>query len=203
MTSSKLDRLVASAYQTLAGGRADAALPLLDEALAALPAPDQRPALQARLHGWRCQALLDLRRPAEASTAALHAIRAARAAGDDDGVIALRQLQQQAAAQAAALRAAPAGDDDSPLALAVAALDAGALQKGELLALGAREHARRAADPRGEVFALLALARIPRRAASAIRQAAQVADTSGDKNLVTAVARAASAAGVPLTPRVF
>ena len=47
------------------------------------------------------------------------------------------------------------------------------------------------------------LARLPHRTESALKQAHQIADTSGDMNLVTAVARAAKAAGVDFGVRVF
>jgi hypothetical protein len=52
-------------------------------------------------------------------------------------------------------------------------------------------------------MALLALARAPGEAEAAVREAADVADRSNDMNLVTAVARAARAAGVVLPPLIF
>ena len=58
-------------------------------------------------------------------------------------------------------------------------------------------------DAREEVLSLLALARIPGRCEAAIKDAQSVADSSSDKNLVTAVARAARAAGVPLPKQIF
>ena len=87
--------------------------------------------------------------------------------------------------------------------MAVAALDAGKLKSGELLALGALRQARDANDNRESVLALLALARLPHRTEAALMQAHAIADASGDMNLVTAVAHAAKAAGMSFGVRVF
>ncbi len=195
----RADLLAWQVYQRLVGKNAAGALALVDEAL--LAAAD-RPALRARLRSWQAQALLDLRRPQEASQAALRGVRAAQAAADPDGVSALRKLQAQALAQAAALKVAPP-DERTPVGLAAAALDAGRTQAGELLALGALAQARAVGDPREIVLALLALARLPHRTEAALQQAQQVADAAGDMNLVTAVSKAASAAGVTFAPHIF
>ena len=87
--------------------------------------------------------------------------------------------------------------------MAVAALDAGRTQAGELLALGALSQARAAQDNREIILALLALARLPHRTTAALKQAHGVADASGDMNLVTAVSRAAKAAGVEFDVFIF
>lgn len=193
------DGLAVEIYRRLSRQDAQGAMELFEDALAASV---DRPALRARLHGWRAQALLQLRRPEDASSAALQGIRAARAAGDADGLTALRDLQSQALAQAGALKAPPP-DVTTPVGLAVSALDAGKLKSGELLALGALRQALDAKDNRESVLALLALARLPHRTEAALMQAHAIADSSGDMNLVTAVARAAKAAGINFGVRVF
>lgn len=194
------DSLALTAYQRLSQGDAGGAISAIDDALAALG--DDRPGLRARLWGWRCQAHLNQRDAQQAITAVRQALRAARDDGDVDGLKALRDLQSQAMAMAAALKV-QAPTDDAPLSQALRALDAGKLRLGEILALGALAHAKKEGSPRDVVFAYLTLARLPHRAEAAIRDAGTYADQVGDKNLVTAVARAANAAGVDIAPKVF
>lgn len=193
------DGLSVEIYRRLSRQDAEGTLELFDDALAAAV---DRPALRARLHGWHAQALLQVRRPEEASSAALRGIRAAKSIGDADGIAALRDLQAQALAQAGALKA-PRPDVTTPVGLAVAALDEGREKAGELLALGAFRQAQAAGDDRESVLALLALARLPHRTEAALRQAGELADASGDMNLVTAVAKAFKAAGVEVAAKVF
>jgi tetratricopeptide (TPR) repeat protein len=195
------DSLALQGYQRLSQSDPEGAIEAIDAALGRLG--EERPGLRARLWGWRCQALLDQREPQSAIRAIRQALRAAREAGDADGLKALRELQSQAMAQSAALKVPPPDNDESPLALAVRALDEGKEQLGEILALGALAHARREGTPREVVFACLALARVPRRTARAIADALAFADASGDMNLITAATRAAQAAGITIEPRVF
>ena len=82
-------------------------------------------------------------------------------------------------------------------------MDAGDLEGGAALARQARIEAQSMGNARDEVFALLALARIDGQEDSAIRAAFAVADASDDKNLVTAVSRAAGAASVKIPKKVF
>lgn len=194
------DSLALTAYQRLSQGNNDGAIESIDDALARLG--EERPGLRARLWGWRCQAHLNQRDAQQAITAVREGLRAARDAGDVNGLKALRDLQSQAMAMAAALKVT-APTDDAPLSQAIRALEAGKEQLGEILALGALAHARKEGTPRDVVFAYLTLARVPRRTEAAILDAHRYADTTSDKNLVTAVARAASAAGVTIAPKVF
>ncbi|MEL6347899.1 MAG: hypothetical protein AAFV53_32635 [Myxococcota bacterium] len=197
----ELENLAFLGYERLLTGDAEGALPYLEQAIAEV---QDRPRLKARLLSWKAQALLATRRPQKANRIAMQALKIARGCGDTEGVQALQDLQSQALAQAAAINAVkPQGTDETPLGAAVKALDEGRTQLGEILALGAREHARKQHIPRDEVFALLALARLPHRTGWAIEQARQVADRAGDKNLVTAVSRAAKAAGIKIKPQVF
>ena len=193
------DGLSIEIYRRLSRQDAAGTLDLFEDALAAAV---DRPALRARLHGWHAQALLQVRRPEEASSAALRGIRAAKSIGDADGVTALRDLQAQAIAQAGALRV-PAPKVTTPVGMAVAALDAGRTKAGEILALGALRQAKDAGDDREAVLALLAMARLTHRTESALKQAHAIANASGDMNLVTAVAKAAKAAGMEFGVRVF
>jgi hypothetical protein len=158
-------------------------------------------ALEARVLTWWGQAL----RWEGNETGARERWHAARSkaegAGDTEGVAAVDALLAEIGPAPAPMPASVG--EPSPVGLAVEALDAGDLPRGELLALGAHRLAHRAGDAREEVLALLALARIPHRTAAALEEAARVADEAEDRNLVTAVAKARKAAGLPPRKHVF
>lgn len=156
----------------------------------------------ARANAWRAQAAMDLGRYDEATRSLRLALRQLRALGDAEGLAALAPLQQDLFARRAAV-ASQGPLPDTPLGRALAAMDAGDWARGEALALEAAAAADAEADPREQVMARLALARVPGRAEAAIHEAAALADASDDRNLVTAVARAARAADVVLAPHVF
>ena len=179
---------------------------VLRDAPSTLEAVADEPLLTARVHAWLAQAHLATGDLVEASRAARAAITAAKAGGDTAGVEQLRGLLGQItlARQAAATQAnEPPPLPDTPVARASAALDAGRNDEGEALALTARAAAQADGDAREEVLALLALARVPHRTREALLAARDVADDSDDMNLVTAVAHAADAAGLPFPPKVF
>lgn len=185
-------------------------------------APPDEPSA-ARAAAWSAQALEGLGRLEEAERQAALATRLAKKAGEAAGVEASRALHQRvlgalaaakALAQERAADAALAELDDEAL-VARAEDDTGAaallLRKGNALAdrgegaaaaASARaglSRAERAGAPRERVLLLLLLARAEPEAAPAHVQAAHaVADAAGDWNLVTAVAKAARAAGVRL-----
>lgn len=163
----------------------------------AAPAP-----LVARAHAWRAQAAMNLGRYAAATASLRQALRLLRAQGDEQGLATLATLQKDLFARRAAV-SAQGPLPDTPLGRALAAMDAGDWEQGESLARAAAEAADAAGDPKERVMARLALARVPGRAEAAIREAARIADESDDRNLVTAVARAARAADVTLAPHVF
>ncbi len=183
-------------------------------------APD-RPALEARGAAYRAQALRELGRLDEAERAAAAAVQLAKRAGDVDGVAQLRGLHASILAGVAATRAAAqerARDatladqpDDALIAGLTGAERAAALVRkaGALADAGRAEEclavttravaeARAAGTPREEVLALLCAARVAVDPAVPIGAAHMVADMASDMNLVTAVARAARAAGVAL-----
>jgi hypothetical protein len=156
-----------------------------------------RPALEARVLTWWAQAL-QIAGDRDGARARLGAALAkAEEAGDAAGVESIQPLL----AQLAPVSKPPASA--TPVGLAVEALDKGETKRGELLALGAHRLAVRDGDVREQILALLALARLPHRTHAAIEEAARVADESGDANLVTAVAKAAKAAGRALPKHVF
>ena len=157
-----------------------------------------RPALEARVLTWWAQAL-QIAGDRDGARARLGAALAkAEEAGDAAGVEAIQPLLAELAPASKPLVAST-----TPVGLAVEALDKGETKRGELLALGAHRLAVRDGDVREQVLALLALARLPHRKIAAIDEAARVADESGDANLVTAVAKAAKAAGHALPKHVF
>lgn len=183
-------------------------------------APD-RPGLEARAASYRAQALRELGRVEEAERAAASAVQLAKKAGDAEGVTQLRalhasilqgvaatKLADQERARDAAL--AHTHDEDLLAGLvgaeraaalvrkAGALVDAGLLADALVTADRAREEAHAAGAPREEVLALLCAARAAVDPAPFVLAAHAVADATNDMNLVTAVARAARAAGVTL-----
>ena len=198
MTS--IDDQAREAYVLMQQGRfreAAEALPLLIEAADTAGRPD----LCARGLTWLGHAHLQ-RNDLRAARAALRKAAAiAKALGDSSGVDAISDLRKAVGAKA--MQASPPQLTDTALGRACAALDDGDTSTGERLALQALDEARAAGVPRDQVLALLALARVPSRAESSIHEAAAVADRSNDRNLVTAVAHAARAAGVHFAPKVF
>lgn len=191
----------------------------------ALRAPD-RPALEARGAAYRAAALRELGRIDEAERAAAAAVQLARRAGDKGGVADLRALHASILAGLAATRAA-AKERAQDAALATVADDtllsgltgaeraaalvrkAGALaDAGDVAAClqvttRAVAEARDSASSREEVLAWLCAARVAADPSVPIAAAHAIADASNDMNLVTAVARAARAAGVTLVPPSF
>lgn len=192
------DQLAYGMYLALQRGDSGAALAA---APAALDAAKGRPKLEARIYAWVAQARLHQADAAGAMAALTQGLRAARSAGDADGLAALRQLQAAAMAQAAVAR--PPAAPDTAVAWANARLDAGELEEGERMAELALDGAIAAGDHRERILALLTLARLPDRTEAALREAARVADDCGDFNLVTAVARAMKAANMALPEHTF
>lgn len=195
----ELDAEALRAYRLLQAGEHRKARVLLEQLV---PAAGDRPKLAGRLCAWAAQACLALQDPKPARRHLSAALRLARTTDDADALQALAPLQQAVfAAMTAAAR--PPQEPQTPAAHAVAAYDAGDAERGERLARDARRLAQASGDAKEEVVALLALARSPGLAQTVLREAAVVADTSGDRNLVTAVAKACRAAGVDLGAKVF
>lgn len=205
MAKAELDPLFMEAIAALK--REDGAA-VLARAPELIRAAGDNPAMKGRVLAWLAQAEMfngDLK---AASQAARQALAVAKDAGDEKGQLAIRGLQAQITMkrqEAAGRDAAPLPVElpNTPVSRAMAMITMGDLSTGEALAREARRLAREAGDAREEVMALLALARVPACAAEAIHEAAAAADASGDMNLVTAVSKAAKAAGVPLPTKVF
>lgn len=176
-----------------------------------LEAAADDPALLARVHTWIAQAWA---RDGDTERARDHirlAIRAVKDADDPDGLAAIRSLRGQILAQARQVEPPPAAapptlpppPDDTAAGRALKALDAGDHDSALQHATDAREQARAAADPKAEVIALLAMARVPGHADAAVLAARDVADLADDKNLAAAVGRAARELGVDLGMKIF
>jgi tetratricopeptide (TPR) repeat protein len=161
----------------------------------------RRPDLCARGYTWLAQAHLHRNQLREARRALRQASAIASALGDTAGLEAISDLRRAVGAKA--MQAAPEATTDTTIGRACAALDAGDHEQGAALARVALQEAAENEDPREQVLAWLALARVPSETTAAIHAAAEVADRSNDRNLVTAVAHAARAAGVVFEPRVF
>lgn len=195
------DELAVALVQALARQDGDEAMGL---AMALDPLIGDRPSLRARHATWMAQAH-QLRGELDQATSMIrHAINLATIAGDADALPALKALKTQLVT--GKIAAASAGELPMPetlLGRAVHAMDQGDMDEGARLARQARIEAQSVANSRDEVLSLLALARIPGQEDSAIRAAHEVADHSNDKNLVTAVSRAAHAAAVSLPKKIF
>jgi hypothetical protein len=197
--SSEADELAVALVSALARQDGDAAMSL-SHALG--PLIENRPALLARHAAWTAQAHQIRGERSEAIAKVAQAIALATSAGETDALPALKTLEVQLMTG----KSAAAGNlplPDTLLGRSVAALDLGDFTEGAKLARQARIDAQARGNPRDEVLSLLALARIPGQEDSAIRAAATVADASEDKNLVTAVSRAARAARIALPKKVF
>lgn len=170
---------------------------------AALAAATGRPRLQGRLHAWIAQAQDQLGAGKAARTHLRAALKIARTLDDPEELAALRPLQEQIVSRVVSANAPAPAPPVTGAGRASAAFDAGEPDLGERLARAALADARASGDERETVLALLALARHPDQCESAIREAAAYADGTNDRNLVTAVAHAARAAGVHLAAKVF
>lgn len=195
------DELAVALVQALARQDGERALALV----AALePLIGDRPLLRARHASWAAQAHQIEGNLAEASTLIRQALALATSAEDLDALPGLKALKAQivrgkVAAQTASALPVP----DTLLGRAVSEINQGNTSEGARLARQARIEAQSMGNARDEVFSLLALARIDGQEDSAIRAAFTVADDANDKNLITAVSRAANAANVPLPKQVF
>jgi hypothetical protein len=195
------DELAVALVQALAQQDGEQALSI-GTALTALIG--DRPALRARHAAWMGQAHQLQGNLEEALISVREAITLAQTAQEIDALPALKALKVELVTGRAAVQAAAnAPLPDTLLGRALMALNEGDTDDGARLARHARLQAQSEGDFRVEVFSLLALARIPGQEDSAIRAAYAVADSSDDKNLVTAVARAARAAAVPLPKSTF
>lgn len=199
--SDEADELAVALVQALARQDGEQALKLAE---ALEPVIGNRPSLRARHATWMAQAYQIVGKLPEAAAMIRQAITLAQAAGDTDAIPALKQLKAEivrgkVAADVAANMPLP----ETLLGRAVKAIDDNDYETGASLARQARIEAQSMGNFRDEVFALLALARIPGQEDSAIRAAYDVADSVDDKNLVTAVSRAAKAADVPLPKKIF
>ncbi len=214
--------LLQAAVAALRAGRDAEAIGPLERALSMGLSPELAP----RARSLMAQALTGLGRLGEAQEQVDAAIRQARALGDREGLGQLRQLSGRIRAAAAARREAArraAGTAATPLRelldpqappleqamvlirKADAELDAGRAAAGSFLARRALELASAGeGGDRERVYALLALARAaPQRAEELLSRALAIADEANNQAMITAVARAAKAAGVAFAPREF
>jgi hypothetical protein len=199
--SNEADELAVAMVQALARQDGDEAM---DLSRALEPLMEGRPALRARHATWTAQAHQIRGELSQAASMIRTAIALAQAAGEVDALPALKALKVQiVTGKVAAQNAGSLPMPDTLLGRAITAMDEGDFELGASLAHKARIEAQSMANSRDEVFSLLALARIEGQEDSAIRAAFTVADESNDKNLVTAVSRAAKAASVPLPKTVF
>lgn len=194
-----VDELAQAMFDALRQGQEDVVLTLAPHAIHAAA---KRPRLLPRILAWQAQALMNQGQAQAGHRAILRAQLAARRAGDTEGLAALAPLAKQLTAMAAALLERDPGGDGA-LAQALHAIDAGDVDRGVALAQAVLATAAQDNDARGQVMAWLTCARHPAHTHDAIRAAAEIADRSDDKNLVTAVARAAKAAGLSLETKVF
>ena len=194
------DELALQVYRALQNRDPGAAVRIGEVAVSAA---EGRPRLLGRLHAWLAQAHDQAGDGRDARRHLRAALRIARTLEDPEELAALRPLQEHIISRVVSSNAPAPAPPATGAARASAAFDIGELELGERLARTALEDARMRSDPRETVLSLLALARHPEHTEAAIREAAAFADSTNDRNLVTAVAHAARAAGVEFSPRVF
>ncbi len=192
-------------------GRGDHAYVLRTADLAVDAAADD-PALLARVHTWIAQAEA-ARGDLDAARDHIRlAIRAVKQAGDDQGLAQIRTLRRdiidrargrKGRAREAAPPTLPPPPQDTALGRALRSLARGDHSAALAQATRAREAAREAGDPKAEVLALLAMARLPGHADAALLAAREIADLADDMNLAAAVAREARELGIDLGTHVF
>lgn len=215
------------ALSALQGGHPEEAEPLLAEALKA----ELSEAARARVLGLHAQALLALGQAEAAKLQVREAMRLARALGDDAGLTQLRRLNGEVYARLAEdsaqdrLRRQEAEALARPLEALLAEAETPAdraavyLRKcNQLMDAGEPERARPLAEQglaladaiegavKEQVLARLSLARVeaaPEARRALYEAALDIADAADEANLVTAVAQAAEADGLPFGPRVF
>jgi hypothetical protein len=197
----EVDELAVALVAALARQDGDLALAL---SASMVPLIGDRLGLQARHAAWTAQAHQLQGQTDQALIKIREAIALATTANDPEAVAALKGLKVQiVTGKAAAAQPGALPLPDTLLGRAVAAMDSGDHDTGAGLARQARIEAQSTGNARDEVLSLLAMARICGQEDSAIRAAYRVADASDDKNLVTAVARAARAAAISLPKKVF
>lgn len=194
------DELALQVYRLLQRRDPDAAVRV---GAIALEAAAGRPRLEGRLHAWMAQAHDQRGAGKQARSHLRAALKIARTLEDPEELAALRPLQEQIVSRVVSANVPAPAPPATGAGRASAAFDAGEPELGERLARAALAEAREAGDDRETVLSLLALARHPDHREAAIREAADFADGTNDRNLVTAVAHAARAAGVQFAPKVF
>jgi tetratricopeptide (TPR) repeat protein len=190
------DEAAERVYIALQQGDFSSALDSVEHALSLI---ENRPLLRARLLAWQGQAFFGLHQLEQAQQSVLRGLSLARKAKDTPGVEALRRLHREIVA-GLAMRQRPLDATDSWISQSCIAFDEGQNKRGVELALKALSEAD---TPRDQVIALLALARSPEQVQGAVFRAHQIAQSSEDFNLINAVAKAARAAKIILSPHVF
>lgn len=183
MTSDELATIVEGATRAMLTGRPAEAADLLRPAAMsdALSRATDMQDVRARICSLLAQALLEAGEPRTAGQWAATSLRVLRQHPDFEGQVEVRDLQQRIEAAIAARGIETPSDDAAQQARTALA------------------EARAAGSVRGEVLALLALARTdPVAAPAAIRDALAVADDANDSTLVAAVARAAAEQDIEL-----
>lgn len=158
--------------------------------------------LRIKILGWCAQSKAEQHHREEALLLYDQAIELAEQIHDLDGKQALSEQKNILLEQIKALNIA----EQTPaniLQEGIALLKTEHTQRAETLLLSSVAQADDQGDPKSKVLARLALARIPTYREAMIAEAFDLAQETGDMNLITAVKKTMDQLGIHITPHVF
>jgi hypothetical protein len=175
---------------------------LFDEEASHLLNSNPPAVFKAKILGWCAQSKQRQNRINEAIELYNQAIKEAEQAEDVDGVHAFREEIFSLIEQQKAMVKIQKNSSD-PLQSGINLLKTQNTARAEMLLLSSVAQADEDGEPKGRVLARLALARIPTYQTTMLTQALEIAQDTGDMNLVTAVKKTMDQVGEKIAPHVF
>ena len=157
---------------------------LFDEEAKQILEKPLHPLVRAKVLSWYAQSLLQQHNLLEAMTAYEQAIQEATKAGDNEGVLTLREQYTILLEQHKATMTPKSRQMDDPLQAGISQLRVQNTTRAETLLLSSVAQADEEGDPKGRVLSRLALARIPTYQKPMIAQALKIAQQAGDMVLL-------------------
>ena len=194
----KIDRLCQSIIRSLRAQNATAVIALSPELIGM---STQQPAVQAQAYGWLAQAYLIADRHEQAMKSITKGLTLSARFNDQVGLAALQQIRDKIDIKTPA--PATITHDKSVLGSALAAIEREDYDNALIYARKAIMLADASQLIKEMVIARLTMAKIPDQTELALQQAQQLANDSGDHNLITAVKKASDEASFTIQPHVF